>query len=68
MDPPGVERKLAAILSADVVSYGRLMADDEAGTVEAVKATWELFDGLVRQYRGRVVDLGTRDRRRNGVA
>jgi adenylate cyclase len=54
--PDRTERKLAAILSADVVGYSRLMADDEAATVEAVKATWELCDGLIRQYGGRVVD------------
>ncbi len=28
-----VERKLAAILSADVVGYSRLMAEDEQGTI-----------------------------------
>ncbi len=33
MSPEAVERKLAAILSADGVGYSRLMADDEAETV-----------------------------------
>ena len=31
-DEPGVERRLAAILAADVVGYSRLMEADEAGT------------------------------------
>ncbi len=35
MVPEAVERKLAAILSADVVGYSRLMAEDEAGTGSA---------------------------------
>jgi adenylate cyclase len=34
----GVERRLAAILAADVVGYSRLMAADEAGTYALVKA------------------------------
>ena len=34
---PDIERELAAILSADVVGYSRLMADDEAATAETIK-------------------------------
>ena len=33
-----VERRLAAVLAADVAGYSRLMAADEAGTLEALKA------------------------------
>jgi adenylate cyclase len=33
-----VQRRLAAILAADVVGYGRLMEQDEAGTVERLRA------------------------------
>ena len=33
-----VQRKLAAILAADAVGYGRLMGADEAGTLAALKA------------------------------
>ena len=33
-----VRRKLAAILSADVVGYSKLMADDEAATVEMISS------------------------------
>ncbi len=50
------ERKLAAILSADVVGYSRLMANDEAGTVKTLKAHEDLMGGLIRQHAGRVVD------------
>ena len=32
------ERKLAAILSADVVGYSRLMAEDEAGTIQTLSS------------------------------
>ena len=49
-------RKLVAILSADVVGYSRLMADDEAETVKTLKAHRELMGGLIRQHAGRVVD------------
>jgi adenylate cyclase len=54
--PAGVERKLAAILSADVVGYSRLMAEDEAGTVRRLTDYREAIAMLVRQHRGRVVD------------
>ena len=42
------ERKLAAILSADVVGYSRLMAEDEAGTIRTaeVAPVNGLIDGL----------------------
>jgi adenylate cyclase len=51
-----VERKLAAILSADVVGYSRLMAEDEAATIRTLHAYREEIAMLVRQHRGRVVD------------
>ncbi len=41
---PEVERKLAAILSADVVGYSRLMAEDEVVTLKAHK---DLIGGLI---------------------
>jgi adenylate cyclase len=50
------ERKLAAILSADVVGYSRLMAEDEAGTIRTLTDYREEIAMLVRQHRGRVVD------------
>jgi len=51
-----VERKLAAILNADVVGYSRLMADDEEATIETLQAHWTLVEAIVLQHGGRVVD------------
>jgi adenylate cyclase len=53
---PTVERKLAAILSADVAGYSRLMAEDEAGTIQTLKSYRDLMRTLIRQHAGRVVD------------
>jgi TolB-like protein/class 3 adenylate cyclase len=50
------ERKLAAILSADVVGYSRLMAEDEDATVRALTDHRDAIAALVGQHRGRVVD------------
>jgi class 3 adenylate cyclase len=51
-----VERKLAAILAADVVGYSRLMGLDEEGTHEQLKAhRRELFDPKITEHRGRIV-------------
>jgi adenylate cyclase len=53
-----VNRKLAAILAADVVGYSRLMAADEAGTLAALKRHRETaFDPAVAAHNGRVVKL-----------
>lgn len=52
----GVRRKLAAILSADVKGYSRLMADDDEATVYTLSAYREIMAGLITQFRGRVVD------------
>src|SRR5678815_3112628 len=49
-------RKLAAILSADVVGYSRLMAADEAATVETLKAYRDIITRLVARHDGRVVN------------
>ncbi|MEE8608047.1 MAG: adenylate/guanylate cyclase domain-containing protein [Nitrospiraceae bacterium] len=53
-----MERRLAAILAADVVGYGRLMGADEAGTLAALKADRnELIDPKAAQYHGRTIKL-----------
>jgi adenylate cyclase len=53
-----VERRLVAILAADVVGYSRLMERDETGTLERLKAhRRELLEPLVAAHRGRVVKL-----------
>ena len=51
-----VERRLAAILAADVTGYSRLMGADEEGTLERLKAhRRELVDPKIREHRGRIV-------------
>jgi adenylate cyclase len=51
-----VQRRLAAILVADVVGYSRLMRDDEAKTLMQLKTLrLELFDPKVKEYGGRIV-------------
>src|SRR5215471_1456886 len=54
--PLGMERRLAAILSADVQGYSRLMHEDETATIRTLTAYRGLMGSLIRQYRGRVVD------------
>src|SRR5919197_1157082 len=51
-----MERKLAAILSADVQGYSRLMGEDEEATVRTLTAYRAVMASLIRQHRGRVVD------------
>ena len=51
-----VERKLAAILSADVAGYSRLMGEDEEGTLTAFKAhRAEAVDPAIARHHGRIV-------------
>jgi adenylate cyclase len=50
-----VERKLTAILSADVKGYSRLMSEDEVGTLRTLTAYREVTDSLMQQHRGRIV-------------
>src|SRR5215469_7276830 len=51
-----VERRLAAILTADVAGYSRLMGADEEGTLAALKACRrELIDPKIAEHRGRMV-------------
>src|SRR5262249_32886337 len=54
--PGRIERKLAAILSADVQGYSRLMGEDEEATIRTLTAYREVMATLIQQYRGRVVD------------
>jgi adenylate cyclase len=53
-----INRKLAAVLAADVVGYSRLMGADEAGTLSALKRHREVvFDPAVAAHNGRIVKL-----------
>src|SRR5881397_2746924 len=54
--PASVERKLAAILSADVAGYSRLMGEDEVGTIRTLTAHREITDSRIAQHHGRVVN------------
>src|SRR5262249_62018203 len=54
--PTGMTRKLAAILSADVAGYSRLMSEDEEATIHTLKLYRGIIDTIVQQHRGRVVD------------
>jgi adenylate cyclase len=50
------ERRLAAILAADVAGYSRLMGTDEEGTLAQLKALRKtLFDVSIAEHRGRIV-------------
>ncbi len=52
----GTQRRLAAIVSADVVGYSRLMGVDEAGTLAALRNhRAELIDGKIAEHGGRIV-------------
>jgi len=50
-----VVRKLAAILSADVQGFSRLMSEDEEATLRTLNACREVTDALIEQHRGRIV-------------
>ncbi len=53
-----MERRLVAILAADVVGYSHLMGLDEAGTLAALKAhRTEFIDPKIAEHRGRTVKL-----------
>jgi adenylate cyclase len=53
-----MERRLAAILAADVVGYSRLIRADEEGTIAALKALRaDLIDPKIAQHHGRIVKL-----------
>ena len=56
MAEEGFKRKLAAILSADVEGYSRLMDDDEEATVRTLTAYRTAIADLAQKFRGRIVD------------
>ena len=49
-----LQRRMAAILAADVVGYSRLMGKDEEGTLARLKAYRGLIDGLISHHAGRI--------------
>jgi adenylate cyclase len=56
MSAESFKRKLTAILSADVVGYGRLMGDDEVATVSTMKSRRNLIAEKIQAFKGRVID------------
>ena len=52
----GVERKLTAILCADVYGYSRLMGGDEEATLVTLTAHRKIIDSLIEQHHGRFVN------------
>ncbi len=51
-----IERRLAAVLAADVVGYSRLMGADEVGTLTSLKShRREMINPAITEYRGRIV-------------
>ena len=51
-----MERKLAAILSADVQGYSRLMGEDDEATIRTLTTYREVMTSLIQHHHGRVVD------------
>ncbi len=51
-----MERKLTAILCADVFGYSRLMGEDEEATLRTLSSHRKLIDSLIEQHRGRFVN------------
>jgi TolB-like protein/class 3 adenylate cyclase/tetratricopeptide (TPR) repeat protein len=53
-----VERRLAAILAADVAGYSRLVGEDEEGTLERLRVLRrEVVDPMIKEHRGRIVRI-----------
>ena len=50
------KRRLAAILSGDVVGYSRLMETHEGATIESLEASRDIFRSCIASHNGRVVD------------
>jgi len=56
MSAERVERRLAAVLAADVAGYSRIMGADEEGTLARLKAIRKtLVDPVINTYRGHIV-------------
>jgi len=56
MNTEDFRRRLAAILSADVEGYSRLMGDDEETTIRTLTSYRSAITNLIQRYRGRLVD------------
>ena len=56
MEAPELERRLVAILAADVEGYSRLMHADEEATMSTLSARRLLIDNLISEHRGRIAN------------
>ena len=56
MEAPELERRLAAILAADVEGYSRLMHGDEETTMATLSARRAVVDELIARHRGRIAN------------
>jgi class 3 adenylate cyclase len=56
MEAPDLERRLAAILAADVEGYSRLMHRDEEATMSTLSARRVVVDNLINEHRGRIAN------------
>src|SRR5208282_3144998 len=56
MEAPPLERRLAAILAADVEGYSRLMHGDEEATMATLSARRAVVDELITDHRGRIAN------------
>jgi adenylate cyclase len=56
MGSEAVQRKLAAIFSADVKGYSRLMGEDEVATIRTLTSYRDVMAALIQEHGGRVVD------------
>src|SRR5207245_11046856 len=55
-EEPSIQRRLAAILAADIAGYSRLMHEDEPATVRDLKAHQNVILPLIGQHGGRIID------------
>ena len=55
-EEPSINRRLAAILAADIAGYSRLMHEDEAATVRDLKAHQSVILPLIGRHGGRIID------------
>ena len=52
-----IDRRLAAILAADIAGYSRLMGENEGGTVRALKGHQAEVLPLIAEFGGRIIDV-----------
>ena len=55
-EEPSIQRRLAAILAADIAGYSRLMHEDEPATVRDLKSHQSVILPLIGQHGGRIID------------